>query len=172
MLSFFGYTAIKVSQLKAFRESLYWDEEMQVHTRQYLNNQKDYLFTRPAGLIILDMDGLKKVNDTEGHLAGDAMIKGFIKSVRENIRQDDTLVRIGGDEFVLIVPMDTLINIRTLLTRLQTSVPFSFGISEKTKTKPYAKAFEEADSNMYQQKQLRKAAQGALDNPLISRRGM
>lgn len=172
MLSFFGYTAIKVSQLNAFRKSLYWDDEMQVHTRQYLNNQSDYIFTRPAGLIILDMDGLKQVNDTKGHLAGDELIKNFVKSIRENIRQDDTLVRIGGDEFALIVPMDTLVNIKILLTRLQAVIPFSFGVAEKTKTKPYAQAFMEADSNMYAQKQLRKAAKGTLENQLNPKRGM
>lgn len=171
MLSFFGYTAIKISQLNAFRKSLYWDEEMQVHTRQYLNNQADYIFTRPAGLIILDMDGLKQVNDTKGHLAGDELIKNFIKSIRENIRQDDTLVRIGGDEFALIVPMDTLANIKILLTRLQATLPFSFGVAEKTKTKPYAQAFTEADSNMYTQKQLRKAAKGELEDRINPKRG-
>lgn len=172
MLSFFGYTAIKVSQLNAFRKSLYWDEDMQVHTRQYLTNQADYLFTRPAGLIILDMDNLKQVNDTKGHLAGDELIKNFIRSIREHIRQDDTLVRIGGDEFALIVPMDTLVNIKTLLTRLQVVLPFSFGVAEKTKTKTYAQAFMEADSNMYTQKQLRKAANGKLEGELIPKRGM
>lgn len=54
------------------------------------------------GLLILDMDGLKYINDTYGHRAGDAAIKEFATRIRHASRDADTVARLGGDEFGII----------------------------------------------------------------------
>ncbi len=60
--------------------------------------------SRPLSLMILDIDHFKGVNDTYGHEAGDIVLKGFAKRVRKVIRIPDMICRIGGEEFVVVMP--------------------------------------------------------------------
>lgn len=55
-------------------------------------------------LLMLDLDGFKEVNDTRGHLAGDAVLRRTAEVLRHTFRGDDILVRFGGDEFVVLLP--------------------------------------------------------------------
>lgn len=54
-------------------------------------------------LCYLDLDGLKYVNDTYGHLEGDIYIQNFVELIKANFRSEDTFARIGGDEFCLVL---------------------------------------------------------------------
>lgn len=54
-------------------------------------------------LVMFDIDGLKKVNDSKGHLIGDEMIKKIAQAIESSIRKSDFLARIGGDEFIAIL---------------------------------------------------------------------
>ena len=54
------------------------------------------------GVILIDINGFKKINDTFGHLEGDRILKTFAKKLRENIRDIDYIGRYGGDEFLLV----------------------------------------------------------------------
>ncbi|MCG7403032.1 diguanylate cyclase [Caballeronia zhejiangensis] len=58
---------------------------------------------RRVGLLYLDIDGFKAVNDSLGHRAGDALLRALARGLREETRQRDVLTRVGGDEFVLLV---------------------------------------------------------------------
>jgi diguanylate cyclase (GGDEF)-like protein len=61
-------------------------------------------YGRPFGLLILDLDGFKAVNDAAGHEAGDRVLQTVGKVIRENCRATDTPARLGGDEFAVILP--------------------------------------------------------------------
>jgi diguanylate cyclase (GGDEF)-like protein len=54
--------------------------------------------------IFIDVDGLKRINDTEGHAAGDALLADVVAAIRERLRAYDLVIRWGGDEFVCVLP--------------------------------------------------------------------
>lgn len=60
--------------------------------------------TKKIGLLLLDLDEFKKVNDTFGHHAGDMLLKGVASRVRQMLRASDTVARVGGDEYMVIIP--------------------------------------------------------------------
>jgi diguanylate cyclase (GGDEF)-like protein/PAS domain S-box-containing protein len=64
-------------------------------------------YTRPAALILFDLDGFKQANDLYGHVAGDEVLRFLSNLLHENLRQTDYLVRWGGDEFVILTPETT-----------------------------------------------------------------
>ena len=59
---------------------------------------------QPAALVLLDVDHFKQVNDTYGHHAGDAVLRGVAERMLACLRQEDLLARFGGEEFVVILP--------------------------------------------------------------------
>lgn len=59
---------------------------------------------RPLAIAILDIDHFKRVNDVYGHAAGDAVIRAVVAACRENLRSGDYVGRVGGEEFVCVMP--------------------------------------------------------------------
>lgn len=80
-------------------------------------------------VVFLDVDGLKTVNDGEGHRAGDVVLVRLAESLLGVLRRGDSAYRIGGDEFVLVLPATTLVSVNALIDRLcmTGSPPFSWG---------------------------------------------
>ncbi|PWJ52768.1 diguanylate cyclase (GGDEF) domain-containing protein [Quadrisphaera granulorum] len=57
----------------------------------------------PSGVIYLDLDGFKAVNDVHGHAAGDELLKAVARRLQQCVRDDDAIARTGGDEFVIVL---------------------------------------------------------------------
>lgn len=62
---------------------------------------------RSVGLVLVDVDGLKTINDTKGHQAGDELIVAVSEAMSSTLRQRDIAYRIGGDEFAVLLPAET-----------------------------------------------------------------
>lgn len=76
----------------------------------------------PLTLIMLDIDSFKQVNDTYGHDAGDAMLQCIAKTLNENIREVDIAVRLGGEEFGILMPNTKTANAVKLAERLRLAI--------------------------------------------------
>jgi two-component system cell cycle response regulator len=76
---------------------------------------------RPLSLMILDIDHFKAVNDTHGHGVGDEILKGFSSRIRKTVRTADLVCRLGGEEFVVVMP-DTPLAVATRIAERVRSV--------------------------------------------------
>lgn len=110
----------------------------------------------PIGLIFLDINGLKKVNDLEGHVAGDNLIKRAAKALKETFDLEN-IFRVGGDEFVIILRNVAESKIKEGIERLhqnakENDVSFAAGYAMTNCSKDIEKILIEADFNMYNDK--------------------
>jgi diguanylate cyclase len=62
----------------------------------------------PFSIVIVDIDHFKKINDEQGHLYGDSILKSVAKLLADNVRDTDVVTRYGGEEFVIVMPQTTL----------------------------------------------------------------
>ena len=108
---------------------------------------------------VLDVDGLKRVNDEEGHTAGDKLLVRLSQAVLANIRAEDIAVRFGGDEILLAFPGGNEEGARKALQRIAEileDISFSFGVGVwEGKGKP-ENAIRQADHRMYEEKRRKK----------------
>lgn len=118
-----------------------------------------------AGVIICDMDGLKLINDTLGHSMGDEVLKAIANVLRRAFRPDDIVARIGGDEFAVILPSDSVPLFEDACRRIakmikeynsnRPTVPLSlstgFAVGRGNPIDINA-LFKEADNKMYREK--------------------
>lgn len=72
----------------------------------------------PLTVMVFDLDGFKQINDTHGHAAGDAVLRAFAERLQRVIRTSDAAVRLGGDEFLLILPECSEEKAESLLHRI------------------------------------------------------
>ncbi len=124
----------------------------------------------PIAVIVCDVDGLKLYNDSFGHLLGDRLLKKAADLLAKTFRSGDVVARIGGDEFVVLLPQASAEIVEKTIRRLKASMAeanvqsdeFLLSMSIGTAISPDGKVnltrlFREADSNMYREKSRRGA---------------
>jgi len=79
-------------------------------------------YEHPFAVLLMDIDGLKRINDSHGHQAGDRVLMQVGMSLRRSIRSVDTAARIGGDEFCVLLPEQDLKSAAKLAARLATAI--------------------------------------------------
>lgn len=90
-----------VSKIAGFSEKLYLDALTGAHNRRFYEDEVRKK-TEAAGVAMIDLDDFKLYNDTYGHSAGDMALTTTADIIKKCIRKTDTLIRYGGDEFLLI----------------------------------------------------------------------
>ena len=110
---------------------------------------------QPWSLVAVDLDGFKQVNDRFGHHAGDRLLVATADRWRTQLRSDDVLARIGGDEFVLLLPADPAQAVATV-DRMRQCTPPEVGVSAGVTPWSWAtgldEAVHEADMALYEAK--------------------
>ena len=151
-----------------------------VYNRAYFEEELHRLEHRRSGSVaiaIVDVDGLKRVNDTWGHSKGDELLVKAAQILRQAVRTEDVVARIGGDEFAIILKNTAESVLELIFQRLRQALeqeklkpeelaPLSLSFGYAFTSKPEISAVElykTADNRMYQAKAQRYAEKKLLD---------
>ncbi len=120
-------------------------------------------FGLSAGVIILDLDDLKQVNDHQGHDAGDRLLQRTTDCLQSNVRSQDLVARLGGDEFAVLMIEGQPSELEDLGRRLQQAlqqqgIECSLGWAVRLPQSNLLEAVKLADKAMYRNKLIRKNA--------------
>jgi diguanylate cyclase (GGDEF)-like protein len=131
---------------------------------------------RPLTVLLLDLDGLKQINDKMGHAAGDLALKGFAERLQRAIRGSDLAVRLGGDEFLVILPECRADEVTHVIGRVEglevdygsTKIPcrFSRGWTDYRPGETSAELLKRADEVLYADKRAGKQGAPRLSHPI------
>jgi len=139
-----------------------------IYNRRYYHEkiQKEIYEAKRYGfflsVIMLDIDFFKKINDTYGHDVGDKVLKHYTKIIQENLRESDTFCRIGGEEFIIILPhtdkehaVKIANKLRRIIEESKEIVPLtmSFGVSEYISGESEDELFKRVDNALYKAKE-------------------
>lgn len=121
--------------------------------------------THPLAVVIADIDRFKSINDRFGHAVGDEVLRRFAQHIRTSVRKGDTAARLGGEEFLLLLPDTNAAEAFRLIDRIRASVPrafddmpelgnisSSFGIALAQGTQTFSSTLAHADTALYQSK--------------------
>lgn len=120
---------------------------------------------QPFCLLMIDIDHFKAINDTHGHLTGDAILRSVAKYLRKNCREEDIVARFGGEEFLVLLDNSELSdgqrkaeNIRKIIEELKPhgiQVTISLGISQfdEEREENFNRLLKRADDALYQAKE-------------------
>ncbi|MGL5383388.1 MAG: sensor domain-containing diguanylate cyclase [Culicoidibacterales bacterium] len=152
-----------------YREMSFQDQLTGAYNRRYL--QENY-FDQEATLtnhavIMCDCNNLKKINDQYGHKFGDELIKLISQVLIKQITDFGEVMRIGGDEFIMVLPEATAQQCETIITKLKHKlttyevagqpVSAAFGFALQSHAQTFDEVMSRADQMMYQDKQQQKA---------------
>lgn len=145
------------------------------YSRRYALERMDTLLQAesPFSLVFLDLDALKKINDTQGHDAGDAYLISFVETLEGRLRDCDLLARVGGDEFIVLMPgcaaeaaTQRIQEIRSALEQVrqgEATFRFSYGVTAcPDGIRDGERLIHEADQAMYRDKAQRHREEGRL----------
>ncbi|NTW05913.1 MAG: diguanylate cyclase [Peptococcaceae bacterium] len=141
-------------QLTGLYNRRFYEEEL-----RRLDNQRNL----PITIVMIDVNGLKLINDSFGHALGDQLLKKVAEVITRGCRGDDIIARLGGDEFVVLLPKTDSEIAERIVRRIKSlvlkekighmDISVSFGYEAKISTQQsIQEIFKIAEDNMYRQK--------------------
>jgi diguanylate cyclase (GGDEF)-like protein/hemerythrin-like metal-binding protein len=145
------------------------DELTGVYNRHFMESmieeemERSLRYDYPISILIFDLDYFKRINDTWGHPVGDMVLKQTTELVSQISRKSDYLIRIGGEEFLLIMPHTNIEGAITMADKIRVEIEeythpivgkytVSIGVTQRRKTESFQTIYERADAAMYQAK--------------------
>ncbi len=137
-----------------------------LYNRRHYNEQLSLLNTAdnmPLSLVLIDVNGMKLMNDAFGHMVGDKLLTGFAQVLKSSLRASDIAARIGGDEFVLLLPRTDAKAAERVVRRIKAAlidkavediaITASFGLATKHLVEEdFGGIYRMAEDNMYREK--------------------
>lgn len=146
-----GMSLLEKLYLRKKNNLAHYDQNLQVFNRNWYEYHKEELIKKEFDFILIDMNNLKFINDTYGHVMGDEVLQvmaGIAKAVFH--RDGDYIVRLDGDEFLILSP-------NYYEGRLIKYLPmehFSYGVVHHAPGDDLVACFKEADEKMYEMKKI------------------
>ena len=142
------------------------DQLTGLYNRRFLEEELKRLDTSrnlPLTLAILDVNGLKLTNDAFGHQVGDRVLQRIAEVMKHECRADDIIARIGGDEFLILLPKTDAGQARSMVKRItdmaarerveSINLSVSYGVESKTSAiEDMATIFKKAEDDLYRRK--------------------
>ncbi len=104
------------------RKRSFVDPLTKVYNRQYLNEYLKTTSLEHYQLMMIDLDHFKQVNDNYGHTVGDKVLISVVQQIKNSIRQEDILVRFGGEEFLVLIHKQSLETCLNIAERIRNAV--------------------------------------------------
>ena len=166
----------------------YHDKLTGLYNRSYSEEEMKRLDTEknlPMSFIMGDVNGLKLTNDAFGHYAGDKLLKKIAEIIKKECRKDEIVARIGGDEFLVVLPKTSATEIENILNRIKyacnnekedpikPSISFGYSVKEHI-GQDIMTVYKDAEDKMYnnklkESKSIRRSIVSSLMNILNER---
>ena len=162
----------------------YYDQLTGLYNRRFYLEELRRIDTErnlPITLVMADVNGLKLTNDAFGHLEGDQLLKHIADTMKKHCRADDIIARIGGDEFIMLLPQTSMEQAEKLVERINGALAeekcypvicsVSFGWATKSEAgEDISKTYINAEDHMYRHKLTESAAMRSDTIKLIVKR--
>lgn len=151
----------QLEQTEVLREQSLRDPLTGCLNRRFLDEFEGRYRDQPWGVVAVDLDDFKGINDSLGHEQGDEVLRGMARFLSERVRSADSLLRPGGDEFLILIPQAGEGVLERLVERMdadRSSAPcgFSMGSVARRGDESLADTMARADAAMYEAKRRRR----------------
>lgn len=169
---YFVGLGLDITERKKKEEEIYYlsyhDQLTGLYNRRFYEEELKRLDTErnlPVSIVMGDVNGLKLINDSFGHVIGDDLLKKVAEVITQGCRDDDIIARLGGDEFVIILPKTDALVAEQIIKRISdlslseklgsVDISISFGYGTKNdKKESIEDILKNAEDHMYKKKLL------------------
>ncbi|SFR69737.1 diguanylate cyclase (GGDEF) domain-containing protein [Anaeromicropila populeti] len=169
LLNMFDITMQKKAE-ESMKNMAFTDELTGLYNRHFLDMiiheeiERSERYNIPFSAFIVDLDNFKQINDKWGHPTGDSVLKKVADIISENIRMSDYLIRLGGEEFIVLMPHTNLHGASFAAEKVRNAIEIaehplvgtvtaSFGAGERKKGETYRLLYDRIDYALYEAKE-------------------